>query len=162
MKKKVFAIVIALITMLCCLLCGCKEEPQGEITGKVYDLKEAYEQGMISKRDVQEIADKYNENMYDSSAEEAMTNELGKNTVSAIKEAELKNLQAGNVPYGYYKDGTIEDMAMIGYYGRYGKQKAVVYRMECGAYVLNITWDVSVADITLSFCGPQIRVFVPN
>ena len=58
MKKKILVTVIFLITALSMLMCGCERKH-----GEFYTLEEAYNNGLLTKENLEEIAYYINENL---------------------------------------------------------------------------------------------------
>src|SRR5690554_288409 len=104
--KKIITVAVMLVVCLC-LLFACAPKSYGVF----YSLEAAYEQGLISKEDLESIAH--------SQGEQA----LSKKTEKAIKETwayDLRNRSAAPIPRAQAKDVTVNY-----YYGTYNNCFAV-------------------------------------
>ena len=120
-SKKVVCVVLAVLLMLALSIavtgCGEKENepPKGELLG----LKEAYDRGLLTEDDLQEIANYHNDAI-------AYPESIPDDIAGLIKETYLYQLRNENGA----EDATIGDIDIKKYYGKYD-----------GAYVVIIDDD---------------------
>lgn len=94
MKKKILVTVIFLITALSMLMCGCERKH-----GEFYTLEEAYNNGLLTKENLEEIAYYVNDQLkypeeLDSKVEKKIKNDMAYDfrhrTDHAVKEAKAE------------------------------------------------------------------------
>lgn len=119
MKK---AIMIILFVVSIFSLTSCKQENNN--SGSFYSIKEAYEQKLLSRIDLESIS-----NHHDSSFNLSFVPiTLDENIEMEIKEDYLLGLKSRTNLEGtlLYPEATIDDVSILGYYGEYNNCYAVM------------------------------------
>ncbi len=153
MVKKLLSIGAAAV-MGACLFCGCGDGA----TETICELQEAYENGFLTKTDLQNIAEEFHKNSWDFSAEDRLIGDFGKNKLNAIKETEAENIRNGNVARFPKREVKSKDLTIVGYYGSFNN--CVALRIAGGLAYPDVIETVIIDDVTFNFTGPFIRIWL--
>ncbi|MDE5545882.1 MAG: hypothetical protein K2I88_00300 [Anaeroplasmataceae bacterium] len=115
--KGVFVVVIVLV---CLILTGCSKTG-----GELYSLEEAYNKNLLSREDLLNVAYYYNkENGVENSDFTPKT--LDPEVLSSKMENEARKAQKKYLEQSY-KNVTLEDVKVVGYYGTYNNCVVVLF-----------------------------------
>ncbi|MCL2140420.1 MAG: hypothetical protein FWH42_01900 [Dehalococcoidia bacterium] len=149
--SKLFAVAIAVILLLCGILvplsAGCDDKvlvndnPKEEITGKFYSLQKAYDDGLLSRQDLMNIAS------YPSSFGNAEL-ALSVDTQLSIKEACAESLR--NRTTSPITEATADDITIEYYFGTYNNCVAVIVSNAFTLYS-DALWDDVIAGVVFHY-----------
>lgn len=110
--KKVYCMVVVLLCLILC--CGILSACEDKDYGTLYSLDEAYEQNLISKEDLQKIAEIYNSDSENRTA-----------SVSTLSEETARNIRCAYCLIWGQKVSRHKEVGISGYYGTYNTCTAV-------------------------------------
>ena len=135
-SRKIICVALAILLMLALstVISGCGEEENEMPAGELLGLKDAYERGLLTEDDLQEIAHYHNEAV-------SYPENIPDDIAGLIKETYLYRLRKENCTEG----ATIDDIDIKKYYGEYD-----------GAYVVIINDNYSFAPADVPYRTEKI------
>lgn len=147
-KKIKIIVVLILVVSASMLLVGCVQD-----RGDFYSLQEAYNNGWLTKEDLQTIANHH------TNPEQGP--KLSEKTERAIKETRAYDLRYGVETGGNIKEpsATVKDVIVTGYYGEYNGLFAVMIT-DAYTYTNDAIRDIDIAGVTFHYTdGNRILVW---
>ena len=155
--RKFLGLVLTGILLFCTIfsIAGCGEE-NDFIEGSFYSLEEAYENGWLTRKDLESIANYYRIN--DDVPEESLINTYGEEVVNKIKEAAVECFHTGKAGFEQVEETTINDIIFEEYYGTYNS--CIVLKIWIkDLYYPAVEEEIVIDGITFNYTGTFISVW---
>lgn len=149
MRRSILSVIcLSAVVFACiCSFCACNESKEPEKRGEFYTLQEAYDNGILTREDLQTLATAYLcEDRSGVQTTESLT--LDKETENAIKETKAYDLRHSEDPI---KNANTDGINVSAYYGEYSGAYVVI--VTCKYYCYVQAWH------TIEIDG--ISLFVP-